>query len=116
MRKRNRFVLGFLGMVATVALVAQLVVAQGRPHVAAVDPQAGKVNDSLTLTGENLGKEGVSAVFLSDDTTDHKATVVEQAGEKIVVKVPQVKSGSYNVSIQVGDQILVLPIRFSVQQ
>ncbi len=116
MRHRSKLSLGIFGMVATLALAAQFVAAQGRPHVTAVDPQAGKVNDSLTLMGENLGKEGVSAVFLSDDTNDHKATVVEQVGEKIVIKVPQVKAGSYNVSIQVGDAILVLPLKFSVQE
>ena len=70
----------------------------------------------MTLMGENLGKDGISAVFLSDDTTDHKAVVVEQSGEKIVMKVPQLKAGNYNVGIQVGEQIFILPLRFSVQQ
>ena len=97
-------------------LLAQLAFAQSRPTVKGVEPQSGKVNDDVTLTGENLGKESVSAVFLSDDKTDYKATVVEQAAEKIIMKVPQVKSGSYNVSIQVGDQILILPLRFAVQE
>jgi len=30
--------------------------------------------------------------------------------------VPQVKAGSYNVSIQVGDQIFVLPMKYNVQE
>jgi hypothetical protein len=65
--------------------------------------------------GQNLGKESVSGVFLSDDKEDYKATVVEQAGQKIVMKVPQVKAGDYNVSILVGDKILILPARFKVE-
>ena len=116
MRHRSRNAFGILFLLAAVVLMAQLVVAQTRPHVTMVDPQAGKVGDNVTLTGETLGKEGVSAVFLSDDTTDHKAVVVEQSAEKIVMKVPQLKAGSYNVSIQVGEQIFVLPLRFNVQE
>src|SRR4051812_48529451 len=116
MRHRTRNALGLSGLLIAVALLAQIVGAQARPHVTAVDPQAGKVSDNVTLMGEDLGKEAVAAVFLSDDTTDHKAMIAEQAGEKIVMKVPQVKAGSYNVAIQVGDQIFVLPYRFNVQE
>ena len=100
---------------AAMIFLAQITLAQGKPQVTAVDPGSGKVNDSVTLTGENLGKESVSSVFLSDDNNDYKATVVEQAGAKIVMKVPQVKPGDYHVSIQVGDKIFILPLRFKVE-
>ena len=100
---------------AAMIFLAQAALTQGKPQVTTVDPMSGKVNDSVTLTGENLGKESVSSVFLSDDNTDYKATVVEQAGGKIVLKVPQVKPGDYHVSIQVGDKIFILPLRFKVQ-
>lgn len=88
---------------------------QNSPKITAVAPATGKVNDSVTLTGENLGKDSVSAVFLSDDKDDYKATLVEQGSAKIILKVPQVKSGGYNISIQEGDKILILPVRFTVQ-
>jgi IPT/TIG domain len=102
-------------LLALSIFLAQVAFAQGKPQVTAVDPGSGKVNDSVTLTGENLGKESVSNVFLSDDNNDYKATVVEQAGAKIVMKVPQVKPGDYHVSIQVGDKIFILPLRFKVE-
>lgn len=95
--------------------VAPRVLAQNSPKVNMVDPSTGKVNDSVTLTGQNLGKDTVSAVFLSDDKDDFKATLVEQDSAKIILKVPQVKSGAYNISIQEGDKILILPLRFTVQ-
>ena len=88
---------------------------QNSPKIDAVAPAAGKVNDSVTLTGQNLGKDSVSAVYLSDDKEDYKATMVEQGSGKIVLKVPDVKSGRYNISIQEGDKILILPVRFTVQ-
>ena len=114
-RHRSKDACRRLGLLAVAAFLAHLAFAQARPKVVSVDPQSGKANDNVTLAGENLGKELVSAVFLSDDTIDHEAMVVEQAADKIVMKVPQVKSGNYNVSIKVGDQIFILPLRFMVQ-
>jgi len=108
---RARFVL-----LAAVFFLSPLIFAQSTPQVTGVEPPSGKVNDSVTVSGENLGKSNVSAVFLSDDKNDYKATVVEQSEQKIVMKVPQVKSGSYNVSIQVGDKLFIKPIRFKVEE
>jgi hypothetical protein len=93
-----------------------LLFAQNAAKVTAVDPTSGKVNDSVTVTGENLGKDSVVAVFLSDAQDDFKATLVDQASNKILMKVPQVKAGPYNVSIQVKDRILILPVRFQVTE
>lgn len=108
---RTRFL-----FLAAAVLLAPLIFAQSTPQVAGVEPASGKVNDTITLTGQNLGKESVSAVFLSDDKNDFKAAVVEQSAEKIVVKVPQVKSGRYNISIQVGDKLFIKPVRFTVDE
>src|SRR6202035_5023017 len=94
-----------------VVVLASLACAQGNPRVTGVEPASGKVNDNVTVAGENLGKSSVSAVFLSDDKTDYKATVVEQTAEKVVMKVPKVKAGDYNISIQAGNKILIMPVR-----
>jgi len=106
-----------IGLIAAFLLLwlAPPALAQSSPKITAVAPATGKVNDSVTLTGENLGKDTVSAVFLSDDKDDYKATLVEQGSAKIVLKVPQVKSGGYNISIQEGDKILILPVKLTVE-
>jgi len=114
-RCRNKVTLRGLTFLAAV-LLAPLIFAQSTPQVTGVDPSSGKVNDTVTVTGQNLGKESVSSVFLSDDKTDYKAAIVEQKAEQIVVKVPQVKPGNYNLSIQVGDKIFIKPLRFTVQE
>jgi hypothetical protein len=106
--------IGFIALLLLLCL-APRVGGQNSPKITAVAPAAGKVNDSVTLTGENLGKDSISAVFLSDDKDDYKATLVEQGSAKIILKVPQVKSGGYNISIQEGDKILILPVKFTVQ-
>lgn len=106
-----------IGLLAAILLLclAPRVGGQNSPKVTGVAPATGKVNDDVTLTGENLGKDSVSAVYLSDDKDDYKATLVDQENAKIILKVPQVKSGGYNISIQEGDKILILPVRFTVQ-
>ena len=85
------------------------------PRVTGIAPTSGKIGDSLTVNGENLGQDAVKAVFLSDAEKDYKGTVVEQTNEKIVLKVPDVKPGEYNISIQVGNNIFIQPVRFTVQ-
>jgi IPT/TIG domain len=108
--------MALLAFVTLLALLTPLLHAEGAPSISTVDPLSGKVNDIITVTGQNLGKGNVSAVFLSDDKSDYKAVVVEQHDDKIVIKVPQVKPGSYNVSIQQGPNIYIQPVRFSVQE
>ncbi len=116
-RSRRTRLISKVGFVAALLVfaVSPYALAQSAPKITAVDPAMGKVDDSVTLTGENLGKDSVSAVFLSDDKDDYKATLVQQDAAKIILKVPQVKTGGYNISIQEGDKIFILPLRFTVQ-
>ena len=99
-----------------VIVFASLAIAQNAPQVTGVDPDSGKVNDTVAVSGSNLGKTAVSAVFLSDDKNDYKATIVDQGDEKITLKIPQVKPGEYNISVQVGDKLFIKPVKFKVEQ
>jgi methionine-rich copper-binding protein CopC len=104
--------------VVSLILVAPIVLrAQGAaPHISAVTPDNGKAEDSITITGDNLGKDKVAAVFLSDAKLDHKATVVDQEPTKIVIKVPDnLKPGHYNISVQEGGAIYIQPVLFTVK-
>ena len=112
---RNRIGLFLAAAVVLAGLAIPASLAQDAVRVTGVDPATGKANDVVTVAGENLGKGKVSAVFLSDDKDDHKASVVWQEADKIVIKVPEVKPGSYNVSVQTGNSIFIQPIRFTVQ-
>jgi hypothetical protein len=101
---------------AGIVLFSSLAVAQNSPQVTGVDPALGKVNDTITINGSNVGKESVSAVYLSDDKNDYKSTIVDQSSDKITMKVPQVKAGSYNISLQVGDKLFIKPVKFKVEE
>jgi hypothetical protein len=114
--QRNRNARTRLVLLAVLVFLSPLIFAQTTPQVTGVDPASGKVNDTVTVSGQNLGKEAVSAVYLSDDKNDYKAVVVEQNAEKIVMKIPQVKPANYNVSIQVGDKLFIKPVRFKVEE
>ena len=102
--------------VAAVLVFSSLALAQATPQITGVDPDTGKVNDTVTVNGSNLGKASVSSIYLSDDKNDYKATIVDQGDEKITMKVPQVKAGEYSVSIQVGDKLFIKPVKFHVQE
>ncbi|MBI3933394.1 MAG: IPT/TIG domain-containing protein [Acidobacteria bacterium] len=107
---------GVLRVGMAIIFLAAFGLAQAGPRLTAVDPAAGKAGDNLTIMGENLGKDTVESVLLSDDDKDYPADMVEQSADKIVMKVPQVKAGSYNVSIKIGNHIYIQPIRFTVQE
>ena len=86
------------------------------PHISSITPGTGKAADSITITGENLGKDKVAAVFLSDAKLDHKAVVVDQETTKIVIKVPdKLQPGDYNISVQEGAAIYIQPVIFVVK-
>ncbi|MGH9687223.1 MAG: IPT/TIG domain-containing protein [Candidatus Acidiferrales bacterium] len=106
-----------LAFVSLSLLAPQALRAQGNsPHITAVTPGTGKADDSITITGENLGKDKVTAVFLSDSKLDHKAVVVDQEPTKIVIKVPgKLQPGDYNVSVEEGGAIYIQPIIFVVK-
>lgn len=114
-RKVAHRMLALTAFAALLALPLRLTLAQNSPSVKAVDPTSGKVNDSISVEGENLGKGVVSAVYLSDDKSDYKAVIVQQANDKIVLKIPQVKPGDYNVSVQAGAAIYIQPVRLTVE-
>jgi hypothetical protein len=103
----------FLILLAALILLAPVVFAQS---ITGADPPSGKAEDTITLSGAKLAKDTVAGVFLSDDKTDYKATIVSQADDKIVIKVPHVKPGVYNVSVESAKQIMILPVHFTVQE
>jgi hypothetical protein len=112
---------GVIHLRATVCVVLLLLSsaalgAQGSPRVTGVEPVTAKIGATVTVLGENLGKANVSSVYLSDSSEDYKVVIVEQTSEKIVVRVPKVKAGDYNVSIQIKNDILIQPVRLSVEE
>jgi hypothetical protein len=107
---------GMIRLGLALVLPSVLAWSQTGPRITEIDPTAGKVGANCTITGENLGKDTVEGVLLSDDEKDYPAEVVEESAGKIVLKIPDVKPGSYNISLRVGNGIYIQPVRFTVQE
>ena len=63
------------------------------PRMISVDPANGKKGDVVTVTGENLQKDLVSKVYLTDGKTDLIVEVTEQTDTSIKFKIPVKAAG-----------------------
>jgi hypothetical protein len=78
-----------LSLIGTVLAAALLVFGQAMPRMTTCEPGNGKSGDVLTVTGENLAKETVAKVYLTDGKNDIPVDLVEQAAASIKFKVPE---------------------------
>lgn len=69
---------------------------QPTPLMRVVEPATAKAGDEVTVTGDNLGKDLVIEVYLTDRTNKTKVSVVSQTNTEIKFKVPaSLKPGKY---------------------
>ena len=72
-------------------LGAACIVAYGQqpmPRMISVDPANGKIGDVFTVSGENLQKEQVAKVYLTDGKSDVVLEITDQTPTAIKFKVP----------------------------
>src|ERR1035438_2581403 len=72
---------------ASVVLYAQ----SASPMITGVDPPSGKRGDVITVTGQNLQKENVAKVYLTDGVSEKNDIQVEmtsQSATEIKFKIP----------------------------
>ncbi len=68
------------------------VYAQGTPKITSVEPDSGKRGDVITITGENLGKDVIAKLYLTDGgdgKNDVEVTVTEQTATTLKFKLPE---------------------------
>jgi hypothetical protein len=83
-------------------LVAASFVAYGQqamPRMTSVDPMSGKKGDVIAITGENLQKELVAKVFLTDGKNDIQVEVTEQTATSIKFKIPAKATGRLTLMV-----------------
>ena len=61
---------------------------QAMPRMVSVDPPNGKKGDVIAVTGENLQKDLVSKVYLTDGKNDLIVEVTDQTDTAIKFKIP----------------------------
>jgi hypothetical protein len=62
---------------------------QATPRMVSVDPANGKKGDVIAIAGENLQKDLVSKVYLTDGKNDLIVEVTEQTDTAIKFKIPE---------------------------
>lgn len=72
---------------------------QPMPRMTSVDPMSGKKGDVIVITGENLQKELVSKVFLTDGKNDLQVEVTEQTATSIKFKIPAKANGRLTLMV-----------------
>jgi hypothetical protein len=79
-----------LSFVVLLLATASLAYAQpAMPRMTSVDPLNGKAGDVIVVTGENLQKDAVAKVFLTDGKNDTAVVVTEQTATSIKFKIPE---------------------------
>jgi hypothetical protein len=105
-------------LVAGLIAVAMVLGAfQSLPRCTALDPDTAKVGDSITVKGENLDKDNISGVYLTDGSKDTKTTISEQTGTQIKFKVPEIKAGRYHLAMLTsnGSSMIEQPVVLTVE-
>ena len=91
-----------LSLVIVLALVLPLLVLAGSgvPMMRSLDKDEALRGDTVTVSGENLGKANISELYLTDGKNDIKLDIVEQTDAAIKFTVGQkVKFGRYSLMI-----------------
>ena len=102
-------------------LVAACVVVyaqQAMPRMTTVEPASGKTGDVITVSGENLQKEQVSKVYLTDGKNDVQVAVMEQAATSLKFKIPEKAKGRLALMLlTVGKEpkLIEQPVKLTVE-
>jgi hypothetical protein len=100
-----------------IALTMALGAFQALPRCTALDPDTGKVGDTIAVKGENLDKASISEVYLTDGSKDTKVPISEQTGTQIKFKVPEIKPGRYHLAMLTanGSSMIDQPVVLTVE-
>jgi hypothetical protein len=101
-------------IIASFALCAQ----EAMPRMSSVDPASAKVGDVVTVTGENLGKDNVAKVYLTDQKTDLVCEVTSQSPTEIKIKIPAKSTGRMALMILTGgkeQKLIEQPVKLTIE-
>ncbi|HTT63805.1 MAG TPA: IPT/TIG domain-containing protein [Bryobacteraceae bacterium] len=89
------------------------------PMMSAVEPDSGRIGDTLTVQGQSLGADAVAALYLTDGQHDTKVVITEQTPISIKFKIPpQAKAGRFALMVLTkGDKpkLIEEPVKVTVE-
>jgi len=92
---RHSFIVMLL-VAACVAALAQ----QSMPRMTSVEPGNGKSGDVIVVAGENLTKDVVAKVYLTDGKNDILVQVTEQTATSLKFKIPEKAKGRMALMVE----------------
>jgi hypothetical protein len=94
----------------------------GNPRMTSVDPDSGKRGDLITITGENLGKNHVAKVYLTDGgdgKNDVEVQITEQTDTTIKFKIPAKSMGGrlalMILTTTTPQQLIEQPVKVTIE-
>jgi uncharacterized protein with GYD domain len=90
---------------------------QAAPNVDTVEPANGKIGAEITATGQNLQKEMVAKVYLTDGEHDLLVEVTQQTATTIKFKIPAKATGRMSLMVLTADKdpkYMQLPVKVSI--
>jgi hypothetical protein len=109
-----------LSRIAILLAAACLVVSaqQAMPRMTSAEPPAGKVGDVIAVAGENLQKDQVAKVYLTDGKNDFEVQITEQAATAIKFKIPAKAEGRLALMILTTGKdakLIEQPVKLTVE-
>lgn len=91
---------------------------QPSPKFTAVEPETGKAGAEYVVKGENLTKDQVGEVYLTDGKNDSKCQILDQQAQSIKIKAAgDLKPGRYSLMILTGDKsrFMEQPVKVNIE-
>jgi uncharacterized protein YqfA (UPF0365 family) len=93
---------------------------QAMPRMTTVDPDNGKAGDVITVAGENLEKNQVAKVYLTDGKNDVVVEVTEQEATSLKFKIPtKATAGRFALMLLTtgkDPKLIEQPVKLTVEQ
>lgn len=88
------------------------------PRMVSTEPGNGKVGDVIAVSGENLGKDSVAKLYLTDGKADLEVVMTEQTATVIKFKIPEKASGRMALMILTAGKeakLIEQPVKVAIQ-
>jgi hypothetical protein len=88
------------------------------PRMTTVQPDTAKAGEVLAISGENLAKEQVAKVYLTDGTNDVECAITEQTPTAIKIKVSAKAKGRLALMILTAgkdSKLIEQPVKVSIE-
>jgi len=108
-------------LLLALALPASLQSQTGMPLMRSVDPTSGHAGDVLTIQGDNLSRDDVTALYLTNDSGDIKVAIVDQSSASIKFTIPrEAKPGRFALMVLTskgggGPKLIEQPVKVTVE-